>query len=190
MYSFTHSFTYLLANSLTYSLTQDFNDNPVDYCSVYYYGGTPVVCEFYIDPPDDSPYEGGRFIFKVKFLDGYPYRCPEATFPHKVFMVNVYQQFDGTVNLPHLKYIWDSNWTLKKLLNHVVSVMLAPDLSLIPPKIVYIAKAWFWWKEEERRQADTLAKVEADLKVAKQLEEQKKAEESKVLTHSPTHSLT
>ena len=138
-----------------------------------------MVCEFYIDPPDGSPYEGGRFRFKVKFLDGYPYRCPEATFPHKVFMVNVYQQFDGTVNLPHLKYIWDSNWTLNKLLKHVVAVMLQPDLTLLPPKIVYIAKAWYWWKEEESRQAEALAKVEADLKLAKQLEEKKKAEESK-----------
>ncbi len=94
-------------------------------------------------------------------------------------MVNVYQQFDGTVNLPHLKYIWDSNWNLKKLVKHVISVMLQPDLTLIPPKIVYIAKAWFWWKEEERRQAEALAKVEEDLKLAKQLEEKRKAEESK-----------
>lgn len=42
------------------------------------YGGNPVECEYYLEGPEGSLYEGGTFIFKVVYLNGYPYNCPET----------------------------------------------------------------------------------------------------------------
>ena len=37
-----------------------------------------MECEYFLEGPEGSLYEGGTFVFKVVYLNGYPYNCPEC----------------------------------------------------------------------------------------------------------------
>ena len=91
---------------------------PLPQVSVGKYGGCPVVCEYMIEGPPDSPYEGGVFKFVVKYNNGYPYNCPSATVGTRIYCINVMPKINGDGVLDHLPGVWDCNWNSRKLLVH------------------------------------------------------------------------
>ena len=116
--------------------------DPPDFIGVSGYGGVPVVCEFVIAGPNGTPYETSFYKLLVTFEPGYPYRCPEVIFKNRIFAVNVQVGVDGTGYLLHLKKVWDSRWNLRILLTHIVSLLIAPNLTLISPDILQVLCSW------------------------------------------------
>jgi len=57
---------------------ENIKEFPPENVKVRQYGGNPVECEYYLYGPKGSLYDGGTFIFKVVYLNGYPYNCPEC----------------------------------------------------------------------------------------------------------------
>lgn len=51
---------------------------PPEFVKIKQYGGNPVECEYFLEGPTGSLYEGGTYTFKVVYLNGYPYNCPEC----------------------------------------------------------------------------------------------------------------
>ena len=42
----------------------------------------------------------------------------------------------------HFSQMWDSKWNMRRLLTHIVDVLITPDLALLPEKMMYILNLW------------------------------------------------
>jgi len=67
---------------------------------------------------------------------------PAVSFSTRIFAVNVLQLVNGTGKLLHLDKTWDSRWNMRILLNHIVSLLINPNFSLIPPDMMHVLNAW------------------------------------------------
>ena len=116
---------------------------PFPEVSVGKYGGCPVTCDFYFSGPTGTAYEGGTFCFHVKYMPGYPFRCPNVSFKTRIFNINVMTKINGEGGLSHIPHLWDCNWNSARLLKHVFDLLVDQDYSLIPPEIMSVATAYF-----------------------------------------------
>lgn len=130
------------------------HSDPPPYAHVVNYGGNPVQCEIVIAGPPGTPYVDGTFKLRVILLNGYPFRTPDITFQTRIYHVNVLTEFDGLGYLPHMKHLWDSSWSLRRLIGHVVELLEKPRLDYIPIELVHIVKVFFWEEKEKRRIAE------------------------------------
>jgi ubiquitin-protein ligase len=148
-----------LANAMVEAKTQirvfeeieEIGREPPPYCSIYSYGGAPVKCDYLIEAPEDSLYYGGKFLFRVVFLPGYPFKIPDTFLFNRVFHPNFVTQLDGRCEVPHMNDKWNATWDTRQLLEHIVSLFRQPDLELLPEEMVFAAKTWSWLREDERR---------------------------------------
>ena len=106
--------------------------HPPALVSVQSYGGNPVECEYIIEAPPGSLYEGGRFLLKVVYLNGYPFNCPEACIATRMVHINFVGQMNGSVSIPHLKNLWESSWNSRALIQHVIDLLEEPRPPLLP----------------------------------------------------------
>jgi ubiquitin-protein ligase len=119
------------------------------------YGGCPVICDFFVEGPEGTPYEGGSFCLRVKYNSGYPYTCPSVTVATRIFNINVMPKINGDGSLPHLPHMWDCNWNSTRLTRHFRDLMAEQDYSLIPPDIYSIACTYFANESEDKNSIDT-----------------------------------
>lgn len=69
---------------------------------------------------------------QMTFRDGYPYRPPEVLFRCRIFHMNILNQLDGNSHMLHLNQVWGSDWSIVKLLEHVIHLLKFPDITLLP----------------------------------------------------------
>ena len=50
--------------------------------------------------------------------------------------------------------MWDSKWNIRRLLNHIIDILLTPDFSLIPQNMMYILNLWLKDKGHEEIRPD------------------------------------
>jgi len=117
-------------------------NDPPESVSVYHYGGNPVECEFLLDGPLDTPYEGGKFILHVVYNNGYPFNCPQVCFKTRLVHINLISQINGSVIFPHMKNIWESSWTSRHIVKHALELMAFPSPSLLPPTMIDVYNAF------------------------------------------------
>ena len=157
-----------LANAMVEAKTQirvfeeieEIGRDPPPCCSIYSYGGAPVKCDYLIEAPEDSLYYGGKFLLRVVFLPGYPFKIPDTFLFNRVFHPNFVTQLDGRCEVPHMNDKWNATWDTRQLLVHIVSLFRQPDLELLPEEMVFPAKAWSWLREDERRTAKKAEEAE------------------------------
>lgn len=107
--------------------------NVSKYLSIGTYGGVdPMYLNVVLTGPENSMYEGCKYYLKVRFYDGYPYQRPEIHFMNRIYHVNIISEFNSMSTLYHFKYIWEPDWTLTKLFDHILSLLHEPDFSLLP----------------------------------------------------------
>jgi ubiquitin-conjugating enzyme E2 N len=116
--------------------------NPVPGSKVINYGGSPVDCDFVINGPKGSPYEGGNFKLRITLLDGYPFKCPTVTFITRIFHVNILLQFDGNGYMQHLSSLWDSSWNIRKIVEHALHILANPQIDYVPIDMIHIVKVF------------------------------------------------
>jgi len=133
---------------------EELHRDPPPYGHVVNYGGNPVQCDIAITGPENTLYEGGTFRLRVILLNGYPFRLPDITFQTRVYHVNVLCEMDGLGYFPHIKYLWDSSWSLRRLVGHIVDLLREPRMDYIPVELVKIVKVFFYEEKEKRRIAE------------------------------------
>lgn len=121
---------------------ENIKEFPPDNVKVKQYGGNPVECEYYLYGPAGSLYEAGTFVFKVVYLNGYPYNCPECFMMTRIVGVNMITQTNGYSVLPHIKLLWDTSWNSRRLLAHVLDLMVTPMPSYLEPEMISIVNGF------------------------------------------------
>lgn len=155
---------------------EDNMSNPTPGTKVLHYGGQPLVCDILIHGPEGSLYEGSNVQLRIVFHDGYPYRQPDVYFNTRMYHLNVLVQYDGQGSLPHLKYFWDSSWDIRKILSHVIELMVTPDINLVPVEYISIVKVFL----KERLEASQTADNERRAQILFEKQEAREAEEARL----------
>jgi ubiquitin-protein ligase len=138
---------------------EDMRVNPPKFARVLHYGGHPVECEFLISGPRGSPYEGGKFVLKVIYLNGYPYQCPEVTIKTRIVHINFITLLNGSTWLPHLKLLWDSSWTSRDICDHVYELLESPNPGFLPVDMIKVYNSFI--KENYEVEDDSVFIVSA-----------------------------
>ena len=159
---------------------EELHRNPPPYGQMVNYGGNPVQCDIAITGPENTLYEGGTYRLRVILLNGYPFRLPDITFQTRVYHVNVLSELDGLGYFPHMKYLWDSSWSLRRLVGHIVDLMKTPRIDYVPVELVKVVKVFFYEEKEKRRIAEEKRLAElARLAEIARLEELARLEEER-----------
>ena len=93
--------------------------------------GTPSVSEIYakISGPEETPFEGGKFLMKLVLSEDYPNTPPRGYFLTKIYHPNIAPNGDICVNT--LKKDWMPDTTVSRF--RAFSVLLChQDLTLAP----------------------------------------------------------
>ncbi|KAJ1430635.1 hypothetical protein B484DRAFT_418745, partial [Ochromonadaceae sp. CCMP2298] len=115
---------------------------PPPLCSVGHFGGSPVNCQFHVQGPPGTPYEGSEVVVEMVFQDGYPFRQPDIQIMGRVLGLNFLPQLSGNTRMMHIKQVWTAEWSMKRLLEHTVQLLQCPDPDLLPDSLFDIYAAW------------------------------------------------
>lgn len=80
----------------------------------------------YIDGPDDSPYQGGRFHLKIDFPSDYPFRPPHIHFTTQIYHPNI--SLKGEICLDLLHTQWSPALSIRALLISLCSLLTDPNI--------------------------------------------------------------
>ena len=116
---------------------------PLPEVTVGKYGGCPVICEYLVEGPAGTVYEGGVFTLVVRYNPGYPYNFPTVTVGTRIYCINIMTKINGDGVLDHLPRTWDCNWNSKKLILHFYALLQEQDYSLIPTSLYNVAYSYF-----------------------------------------------
>lgn len=150
---------------------EEFQRNPPPGAWILDYGELPIVMDVKILGPESTPYENGNFKLRVIFHEDYPYKPPDVKFLTRIFCINSITQIDGSGQIMHIKYIWDRNWTLNRLITHIIALLKQPDDSLLPEEMNLIVDNYISnkqlqlnLKEAAEAKACALSKLDASEK--------------------------
>ena len=79
--------------------------------------------------PDDTPYEGGKYLLKIEFSSFYPFRGPKIYFETKIFHPNIHQYGEiCRMACPWYKDAWSPDLTMKEILLKIIELLKEPVL--------------------------------------------------------------
>ena len=77
--------------------------------------------------PNNTSWEGGIFILKIKFTEDYPNKAPNVVFKSKMFHPNVYD--NGNICLDILDNMWSPVYDVAAILVSIRSLLCDPNTS-------------------------------------------------------------
>lgn len=77
--------------------------------------------------PDESPWEGGIFLLKIKLPKEYPHRPPSIKFITQMFHPNIYK--NGNICLDILQSKWSPVYDIRSVLISIQSLLTDPNTS-------------------------------------------------------------
>ncbi|XP_037941526.1 ubiquitin-conjugating enzyme E2-22 kDa-like [Teleopsis dalmanni] len=83
--------------------------------------------EGYIIGPEDTPYEGGRFVLDIKLPGTFPFNAPIITFKQNIWHPNVSRE--GKICVDILDNGWTSTYTLRFILLSIRELLAYPELT-------------------------------------------------------------
>ena len=114
-------------------ITQQLNEmqsNPPVGCNAWQVGDDIFHCEASIIGPEDTPYEGGKYFLDVIFPSDYPFKPPKISFKTKIYHVDVISC--GTISLDIFQKQWSPAYSLSKLFQIIISMLMWPDAEQYP----------------------------------------------------------
>jgi ubiquitin-protein ligase len=121
---------------------EDIKHNPPELVSVHSYGGNPVECQYLLQGPPGSLYEGGHFLLKITYVNGYPFSCPEVCIMTRMVHLNFIVQMNGWVSIPHMRNLWESSWSSREVIKHVLELMIEPNPAFLPLLMIDVFNAF------------------------------------------------
>jgi len=94
--------------------------------------------EGFVNGPEGTPYEGGRFKFEMKFPAEYPFKPPKLNFTTKVLHPNITD--DGKVCLDVISEGWNPAVSLRQIILSLHTLFTDPNPS--NPLVPEVAKLY------------------------------------------------
>ena len=76
--------------------------------------------------PQDTPYEGGKFIVNIDFSDNYPFKAPKVLFKTKIFHPNI-KQDTGEICAQAIENNWVPTLNAKFVIESLVTLLKNPN---------------------------------------------------------------
>ena len=80
----------------------------------------------YIDGPQRSPYEGGRFYLMINFPSDYPIKPPQVQFTTPIYHPNISTKGEICIDILHSQ--WSPALSIRALLLSICSLLTDPNL--------------------------------------------------------------
>ena len=105
----------------------DLNTNkPIEGVSIAIVGDTLTNWNATIIGPQDTPYEGGKFIVNIDFSDNYPFKAPKVHFKTKIFHPNI-KQDTGEICAQAIENAWVPTLNAKFVIESLVTLLKNPN---------------------------------------------------------------
>ena len=127
----------------------DLKSDPPSNCSAGPIGSDIYQWEAVILGPEDSPYTGGVFKFRIQFPVDYPFKPPHIQFLTKIYHPNI--NSSGMICLDILKGQWSPALTISKVLLSICSLLTDPNPK--DPFVPEIAHIYMEKREEYEAEA-------------------------------------
>ena len=111
---------------LNKELTDLNNNNPIEGVSIALVGDTLTNWNATIIGPQDTPYEGGKFIVNIDFSDNYPFKAPKVLFKTKIFHPNI-KQDTGEICAQAIENAWVPTLNAKFVIESLVTLLKNPN---------------------------------------------------------------
>ena len=106
---------------------KDFNEkNIVEGVSIAIVGDSLANWNATINGPQDSPYEGGKFVVNIDYSDNYPFKAPKVLFKTKIFHPNVKQE-TGEICAQAIEQAWVPTLNAKFVIESLISLLKSPN---------------------------------------------------------------
>ena len=102
------------------------NNNPIEGVSIALVGDNLTNWNATIIGPQDTPYEGGKFIVNIDFSDNYPFKAPKVHFKTKIFHPNI-KQDTGEICAQAIENNWVPTLNAKFVIESLVTLMKNPN---------------------------------------------------------------
>jgi ubiquitin-protein ligase len=104
-----------------------FNNNPLDYITVYPDENNNLIMYFLINGQKDTDFEGGHYIGKIIHSNNYPFEPPDYYMLTPNGRFNINTKICLTNSSFH-RETWNAGWTISSLLNGFYSVFIDDDV--------------------------------------------------------------
>ena len=88
------------------------------------------ILELTLLGPQNTPYEGGKFVLNIHFPKDYPYKAPECKFSTRIYHPNF--STDGVIckccPLRELGKLWNLKFTISFILEKIKELLVNPYL--------------------------------------------------------------
>jgi ubiquitin-conjugating enzyme E2 D/E len=76
--------------------------------------------------PQDTPYDGGKFIVNIDFSDNYPFKAPKVKFVTKIFHPNI-KQDTGEICAQAIENNWVPTLNARFVIESLVTLLKNPN---------------------------------------------------------------
>ena len=101
-------------------------NKPIEGVSIALVGDTLTQWNATIIGPQDTPYEGGKFIVMIDFSDNYPFKAPKVHFKTKIFHPNI-KQDTGEICAQAIENAWVPTLNAKFVIESLVTLLKNPN---------------------------------------------------------------
>ncbi|KAK8794737.1 hypothetical protein WA158_001718 [Blastocystis sp. Blastoise] len=84
-----------------------------------------LIWDATITGPDDSPWEGGIYVMRLRFNDNYPDQPPYIRFTTPMYHPNIFS--DGSICLDIIRDKWQPIYTVNSILTSIMSLLTDPN---------------------------------------------------------------
>ena len=114
------------AGRLNKELTDLNVNSPIEGVSIALVGDSLTNWNATIVGPQDTPYEGGKFIINIDFSDNYPFKAPKVHFKTRIYHPNI-KQDTGEICAQAIENNWVPTLNARFVIESLVTLLKNPN---------------------------------------------------------------